>query len=109
MARRPVDHHAICCALAATAVLIATRPRTRSGNITPHSSACMPPIDPPTTASHWRTPSALATATWLRTMSRIDTTGKLEPYGVRVVLPGCREDGPVLPWQPPSTLAQTTK
>src|SRR3954468_14082810 len=97
MARLPVDHHAICCALAATAVLMATRPRTRSGNITAHSRACMPPIEPPTMASHCLTPSSLATVTWLRTMSRMEITGNVEPYGVGDVASGRNEDGPVLP------------
>ena len=42
--------------VAAPAVAMGTSERTRSGNITPHSSTCMPPIDPPTTVSHWSTP-----------------------------------------------------
>ena len=40
-------------------------------------------------------------------MSRIVTTGNREPYGRPSS--GCGDAGPVEPWQPPSTLAQTTK
>src|SRR3954452_19435445 len=107
MARRPVDHHAICCADAASAVHIGTRLRTRSGNITPHSRTCMPPIEPPITESHCLTPSSLATACCERTMSRIEMTGNELPYGLFVA--GSTLAGPVLPWQPPGTLAHTTK
>ena len=38
-------------------------------------------------------------------MSGTVTTGNLLPHGRPS---GAREDGPVVPWQPPSTLAQTT-
>ncbi len=56
-----------------------TSERARSGNITPHSNTCIPPMEPPTTLSHWRTPRSRATAVWLRTMSRTDTTGNDDP------------------------------
>jgi len=65
--------------LAADAVAMGTRERTRSGNITPHSRACIPPIDPPSTLSQVWTPRSVASAAWVRTMSRIDTTGKSAP------------------------------
>jgi hypothetical protein len=56
-----------------------TSEHTRSGNITPHSSTCIPPMEPPTTLSHRDTPRSRATAVWVRTMSLTDTTGKAEP------------------------------
>ncbi len=40
-------------------------------------------------------------------MSRIVTNGNRMPYGRPVS--GFVDDGPVEPWQPPRTLAQTTK
>ncbi len=49
--------------------------------MTPHSSTCMPPKEPPTTASQRGMPRWSATAAWLRTMSRIDTTGKSGAVG----------------------------
>ena len=41
----------------------------------------MPPIDPPTTLCHRRMPRWSATAAWVRTLSRTDTTGKRLPHG----------------------------
>ena len=74
--------------------------RTRSGKVIPHSSTCMPPIEPPITLSHAGTPRCVASRAWARTMSRMVTTGK------RGAVLGCRcagsiEVGPVEPWQPP--------
>ena len=106
MTRRPVDHHAICCALAASAVAMGTIDATRSGYITAHSSTCIPPIEPPITLCQRRMPRWSARAAWLRTQSRTDTTGKRLPHGSPSS--GCGLAGPVVPWQPPSTLAQTT-
>ena len=66
----------------------------------------MPPIDPPTTAAQRRIPSRSASAASIPTWSRIVTVGKREPYG----RPSAAVDaGPVVPWQPPSTLGQITK
>ena len=79
MAVRWVLEKPICHGLAAAVVAMATSAPTRSGNITAHSSACMPPIDPPITACQRRMPSASANDAWVRTMSRIDTTGNDEP------------------------------
>ena len=79
---------------------------TRSGYITAHSSACMPPIDPPTTSAQQDTPRWSATAACVRTMSRTETTGKREPHGLPSS--GWGDAGPVDPWQPPSTLTHTT-
>ena len=106
MTRRPVDHHAICCALAASAVAMGTIDATRSGYITAHSSTCIPPIEPPITLCQRRIPRWSASAAWLRTQSRTDTTGKRLPHGSPSS--GCGLAGPVVPWQPPSTLAHTT-
>ena len=47
-----------------------------------------------------------ATAAWVRTMSRIVTTGKREAHGRPSS--GWGDAGPVVPWQPPRTLAHTT-
>ena len=83
-----------------------TRLATASGYITAHSSACMPPMDPPTTACQRSMPSPTARLCWARTMSRTVTTGNELPCGRPVA--GSVEEGPVEPWQPPSTLEQTT-
>ena len=85
---------------------IGTIDATRSGNITAHSRACIPPIEPPTTLCQRSTPRWSATFAWLRTQSRTDTTGKRLPHGRPSS--GCGLAGPVLPWQPPSTLTHTT-
>src|SRR5829696_3517093 len=66
----------------------------------------MPPIDPPTTANQRSTPSASASATSSATWSRIVVTGNRDPYGRPSA---ASDDGPVVPWQPPSTLGHTTK
>jgi hypothetical protein len=50
-------------------------------------------------------PSASASAASTATWSAMVTSGKREPHGAPS---GAAEDGPVVPWQPPSTLAQTT-
>ncbi len=52
-------------------------------------------------------PSSSANEAWVRTMSRMDTTGNVDPYAEPVR--GSIVDGPVDPWQPPMTLAHTTK
>ena len=88
MALRCTLESAICWALAAAVVAMAATPPTRSGYMTAHSSACMPPMEPPTTASHRSMPRSSATAAWVRTMSRMLTTGNVEPYG----RPGGRVD-----------------
>ena len=97
---------AICCAVDCMHAAIGTRPRTRSGYITPHSRTCMPPIEPPITVCQAPMPRWSARRAWARTMSRIVMTGKREPYGLPST--GEADAGPVDPWQPPSTLAHTT-
>src|SRR5215207_9904520 len=66
----------------------------------------MPPIDPPITAYHRSMPSASASATSSATWSRMVVTGKRDPNARPS---GASDDGPVVPWQPPSTLGHTTK
>lgn len=79
MARRPTIDQAICWALAAIDVAMATNEPTRSGNITAHSRACMPPMDPPMTERQRVTPIRVASKACVRTMSRMVTTGNAEP------------------------------
>ncbi len=99
--------HAICWAVDSVQAHTGMIDATRCGYMTAHSRACMPPIDPPTTVSQRLMPRWSVSAFWTRTMSRMVTTGKREPYGRPST--GCGDDGPVVPWQPPSTLAHTTK
>ena len=54
---------------------------TRSGSSTAHSSARMPPIEPPTTHAQRSMPSASASARSTATWSRIVIIGKRGPYG----------------------------
>src|SRR5829696_9057678 len=105
MALRWTELYAICWAVALTVVAMGTRDAQRSGYMIPHSSTCIPPMDPPTTHRQRRIPSWSASIAWERTMSRIETTGNDEPWGLPES--GCRDAGPVLPWHPPNTLAQT--
>ena len=67
----------------------------------------MPPIEPPITASRVSMPSASSSMAWARTMSRMVTRGKSKPKGLPVA--GSISAGPVVPMQPPMTLAQITK
>ena len=67
----------------------------------------MPPIDPPATHSSRSMPSESISIFCSRTMSRIVITGKRHRVGLPVA--GLMEPGPVVPWQPPSTLEQMTK
>ena len=52
-------------------------------------------------------PSSSARKVCDRVMSRLVIWGNADPYGRPVA--GFSEAGPVLPWQPPRTFAQTTK
>src|SRR4051812_50048117 len=65
----------------------------------------MPPIEPPSTARQVPMPSASASAASTATWSATVTSGNRDPHGAPS---GAVEEGPVVPWQPPSTLAQTT-
>ena len=70
---------AICSGLAAAAVAKGRIERTRPGYITAHSKTCIPPIEPPTTASQRPIPSRSASRAWTRTMSRTVTAGNRAP------------------------------
>ena len=98
-------HQAICSADAYGVEASTIAAATRCGWVTAHSSDRMPPIDPPTTRAQASMPrwsaSRASTSTWSRTV----TNGKREPHGVPS---GAGEAGPVVPWQPPSTLDATT-
>ncbi len=78
---------------------------TRWGWHRAHSSARMPPIDPPTTAAQARTPRALARGISAATWSRIVIAGHRLPHRRPS---GASEAGPVEPWQPPSAFGHTT-
>src|SRR5579871_4785221 len=80
---------------------------TESGKETAHSSACMPPIDPPAMLSKREMPKWSISIFCSRTMSRIVITGNDMAYGHPVA--GLMDDGPVVPRQPPRTLEQITK
>src|SRR5579864_2070594 len=80
---------------------------TLSGYETAHSKACMPPIDPPATASKRSMPRKSTRLFCTRTMSPMVITGNDRPNGQPVC--GLTDDGPVVPWQPPSTFEQIMK
>ena len=80
-------------------------PRTRSGWRTSHSSTRMPPSDGPSMSAHESMPRSSVRRRSTSTMSPTVTTGKRLPHGRPS---GASDDGPVVPWQPPSTLAHTT-
>jgi hypothetical protein len=65
----------------------------------------MPPIEPPMTAAHRSMPSSSEKAAWAATWSRMVRCGNREPHSTAS---GPKDDGPVLPWQPPSMLGATT-
>ena len=67
----------------------------------------MPPIDPPETASSRGMPRESISIFCSRTMSPMVITGNDIAYGQPVA--GLIDAGPVVPRQPPSTLAQITK
>src|ERR1017187_5310766 len=107
MACRPTSLKAICCALcrvvAATGIALTTAP----GYAAAHSSACMPPIDPPETASSRPMPNQSISSFCSRTISPIVITGNAIAYGQPV--DGLIDEGPVVPLHPPNTFVQTTK
>ena len=92
-----------CRVLQATA----SAENTRSGYAAVHCSACMPPIEPPTTqnsVSMLKRSSSIACA---RTMSGMVMTGKSSPHNLPVA--GLVDAGPVEPMQPPITFEQMMK
>jgi len=68
---------------------------TISGYWIAHSSACIPPSEPPITVRRDRTPIWSRRSFWARTMSRTVTRGKSGPYALPVSR--LRLTGPVLP------------
>jgi hypothetical protein len=93
------------CAECRAVVAIASTRAARSGKLAARLSACIPPIEPPTTACSRSMPSPSSRAIEARTMSRIVITGKRMAYG-RPSGPGLA--GPVVPMQLPITLAHMT-
>ena len=89
-------------ALCLAALAMAAQRFTRSGQQLASASACMPPMEPPTTACSRAIPRWSISATWARTMSATVMTGKRIAHGRPV--PGSSLPGPVLPEQPPITL-----
>ena len=107
IARRPIAPQAICCAVACIHVAIGAIDRTRCGYMTAHSSTCIPPIDPPTTACQRGHAERVGEASL--GAHHVADRDDGEPRAVRLAaVPGNGDDGPVDPWQPPSTLGQTT-
>src|SRR5579885_2423233 len=80
---------------------------TVSGYAAAHSNACIPPIDPPDTASSRVMPKESTSSFCSRTMSEIVIGGNVIAHGQPVS--GFIDPGPVVPRQPPSTLEQITK
>ncbi len=76
-----------------------------SGPRSAHSSTRCPPIEAPTTNAHDEMPSVRASSISTATWSRVVTRGNRLPHGRPS---GAVEAGPVVPWQPPSTLGATT-
>src|ERR1035437_2404155 len=107
MAWRPTSLNAICCALWRVVVAIGIALTTDSGEAAAHSSACIPPIDPPETVSRRWMPKESISIFCKRTMSPMVITGNDMANGQPVA--GLREEGPVVPRHPPSTLEQITK
>ncbi len=64
-------------------------------------------MEAPTTANRVSIPRASTSMAWARTMSAMVITGKDSPQGAPVA--GSLEPGPVVPMQPPRTLAQMMK
>ena len=75
MACRPTSLKAICCAVCRAVAAIGIAETTASGYDTAHSSACIPPIDPPATLSSRGMPMRSISIFCSRTMSRIVITG----------------------------------
>jgi len=107
MAWRPTSLKAMPWAVSRAVEAMAMTAATRSGKRNPQSRAIMPPMLPPTTASRRSMPRCDTKRSCARTMSESVTMGNARPYGEPVA--GLTLPGPVLPLQPPSTLAQITK
>src|SRR5579872_330370 len=86
---------------------IASVENTRLGKAEVHCSACMPPIEPPTTQNNVSIPKRSSSIACARTMSGMVTTGKSSPHGLPVE--GLIEAGPVDPMHAPITFEQMMK
>ena len=95
------------CAEWRAAEAIGIAANTRSGKLAAHCSACMPPIEPPTTQNSVSMPRWSISIACARTMSRMVTTGRSSPHARPVA--GFIEAGPVVPMQPPMTFEAMTK
>jgi hypothetical protein len=95
------------CAVWRAVEAITTAARSRSGKVAAQLSACIPPIDPPTTAASVAMPRWSSSIACARTMSRMVMTGTVIAYSRPVA--GSMLAGPEEPMQLPSTLAHTTK
>ncbi len=107
MASRATAEKAMFCAESRLDAQITSAAPSSPGASSDHWSACMPPSDPPTAARGRSTPRCRTSARCTRTRSDTVNSGKRRPYGRPVA--GSVDDGPVVPWQPPSRLAQITK
>ncbi len=106
IAWRPTSWNAMFCAEWRAVAAMISAAAVRSGKLAARLSACIPPIEPPTTACRRSIPSISSSAICARTMSRMVMTGKRIAKGAPS---SARLAGPVEPMQLPSTLAQITK
>ena len=108
IAWRPTSWKAMFCAEWRAAVAIGHGGEdTLADRRAAHCSTCMPPIEPPITQNSLSMPRWSISSFCARTMSATVMTGKPRPQGSPVR--GLMSRGPVVPMQPPSTLAQMTK
>jgi len=95
MASRPTAEKAMFCAVNRLDAAMITELSRSPGYDSDHCRACIPPIDPPTTACSRRTPRRAMSARCTVTKSLISSNGKSSPQGLPVA--GLIEPGPVLP------------
>src|SRR5712691_4899176 len=107
IALRAIAFHATPCAPRRAVAAIGAMTSMSSGYATAHSSACIPPSDPPLARKTRSMPSAVRNARCARTMSDTVMTGKSVAYGRRVR--GSTLFGPVEPRQLPMRFVQITK
>ena len=107
MAARATAEKAMFCAVSRALEQIIRPARMSCGWSIAHCSTCMPPSDPPMAPA--RVPISRCASSLRCTRTRSDTvnSGNRRPYGSPVA--GLMEAGPVVPWQPPSRFAETTK
>ena len=106
MAWRPTALKAMFWAVSRLEEAITTALHMSVGWRSDQSSACMPPIEPPTTACQRRTPRWRPSSRCTSTKSLMSSSGKSSPQASPVA--GLTEPGPVVPEQPPSRLLHTT-